>query len=391
MSGLDDQAPAPADADAPDPGEDSEPRFEMRRALRDATEAAGRGEWRRVALNLALLSRLESATLPDAEIFRRAAALGEVVSKKRRLRINRIALVTVFLLTGVSVVLLFLVPVGSVRISADIRASELALDGRTSWTLEDMPVERVELSGVQSAVAETPSGSHTLQATSPASQVTVTSAALVLDRLQVDAETAGLELLDGNGFRLAASTSAMTGGLNGPMKVVVSDMTATPPPLGAPDRLDLPNGTLLTFEAKAITAAANVHPRARESTIIARNVSIERIRFASREVDRAYSAIEGGTLTLADFKDEVVTLHPGDLLSLSGSGLRATRIVFEKGGFHIWLTGDVTVLKANSLQLKPSMLAWATQHRDVTLIVGALVSALSIAWLLLSRLEILRT
>lgn len=174
------------------------------------------------------------------------------------------------------------------------------------------------------------------------------------------------------------------------LKLVASDFIADRG-VAVEKPFTLNQGGLVVFKAATSNLAVNVGTLDDSSIDVARNVLIDGMRFSSKDVDRLESGVLSGALRLVDFRGDPITLSAGDRLTLAaGKRLQVTSIAFDKA-FVVNLKGEVSSIELNSRSLKPSMLAWMRQHREVVLFLGAFTSLVSALWLAMTRLEILRS
>lgn len=392
---------------------------ELRGVLRDALEAVHRRDWSKADTMLRSIAQFEIDSLNPEGVVRRATALRDSLDKQKRLRANRLMLIALCIAAGAVLATLLAIPVPTVRIVANVQTRAVAFDAVSPMSVSNLRASRVDLTGIQAAridqrqkaasaraldrrgsalasSARAPSTGQRLRlrATGPFAQLSLTGRGLLLDSIEVasGASIVMESLVEPRHFRIQVSGAELAGTLSigERLDVVTSDFSVEGG-LAAGGSFGLADGALVAFEANSSKASFNVGVADDRSLPVARNLLVDQVRFSSRDIDRLESGILSGEVRLAEFNAAPIRLNPGDRLKLTaGASLQATSLTFERE-FVIHLYGEVSSLELNSRSLKPSMLNWMRQHREAVLFVGALASMLSAVWLVMSRLELLRT
>jgi len=411
--------PAPASE-----SDTTDPLHALRTALREAVESVRRKDFRFADRQLSSITRLEMGSLNREELIRRASALRDSLEKAKRLKANRIALVVLCVLSGLALVVLLVIPVPSVQIAASVRANSVAFNTLSEISVGNLRALQVDLTGLlqsatldqgpQRSAGARESGRQRfdLRANTPFAQLSVEGPRLLLDRINAPS---GISIVmealnEPPGFRVSLSDAPAKGEIsNGErterpvrryasgeistgerLKLVASDFIADRG-VAVEKPFTLNQGGLVVFKAATSNLAVNVGTLDDSSIDVARNVLIDGMRFSSKDVDRLESGVLSGALRLVDFRGDPITLSAGDRLTLAaGKRLQVTSIAFDKA-FVVNLKGEVSSIELNSRSLKPSMLAWMRQHREVVLFLGAFTSLVSALWLAMTRLEILRS
>jgi hypothetical protein len=365
------------------------------------------------------IAQSEVDSLSPEGVVSRAMALRDLLDKRKQLRANRLILIAVCMATGVLLAALMLIPVPTIQIVANIQTHAVAFDAVSPMSVSSLHALRVDLTGIQTATiderqkaasarmlsrrgsdpalrgrAPTAGQRLHLRATSPFAQLSLTGRGLLLDSVDVakDASIVMETLAEPRHFRIQVSSPAISGTLStGDRLGLVTSNFSVEGGAAAEGSFGLTHGALIAFEARSSDTLINVGVADEMSLTVARNLLVDQVRFSSRDIDRLESGILSGEVRLAEFNADPIRLNPGDRLKLTAGGsLQATSLTFDKA-FVIHLNGEVSSLELNSRSLKPSMLNWMRQHREAVLFIGALVSMLSIVWLVMNRLEVLRT
>lgn len=384
----------------------------LRLGLRQAQVALTQGAWHSALQHLDRVLEHELAHLDVAEVMDRARELRARIQRTRRLRANRITLLTVVALSLAVVMIAAVVEMPSVAIEAVLRIDGLRLTPRGPIAITGAGVAGVELGSMERVATAgrfldteaTPGAAAAqngevqpllLHPTSRAFAVRIEGPGLFVDHLSLEpcadlvVRSLGSPV---SRLRVGPACAAVTGELQMGPTIQISANAARVDPGGAPpSTLQMVPEESLVFEG-GVGAIVAIERRSTDTQamLLASELHVSALHVSDPD-DPQRSAILDGALRLPDYAVSPLPLAAGDHLWIEPESTLALRNLVWHDALELRVSGRVRAVAVNKHSQMPTMLTWARLHHQVLLVSAALAAMVSFIWLALQRLEIIRS